>query len=45
MTVTMANPLALKRAGEIVEVPMSNVTAKLQLADTAQVVVFGEDGQ
>ena len=26
-------------------VPMSDVTAKLQLADTAQIVVLGEDGQ
>ena len=45
MTVTVTNPLALERTGEMVEVPMSDVTAKLQLADTAQIVVLGEDGQ
>ena len=45
MTVTVTNPLALGRTGEMVEVPMSDVTAKLQLADTAQIVVLGEDGQ
>ena len=45
MTVTVTNPLALERTGEMVEVPMSDVTAKLQLADTAQIVVLGEEGQ
>mgnify|MGYP000800913149 CR=1 FL=1 len=30
MTVTVTNPLALERTGEMVEVPMSDVTAKLQ---------------
>lgn len=45
MTVTVTNPLELERTGEMVEVPMSDVTAKLQLADTAQIVVLGEDGQ
>ena len=45
MTVTVTNPLALERTGEMDEVPMSDVTAKLQLADTAQIVVLGEDGQ
>lgn len=29
MTVTVTNPLALERAGEMVEVPMSDVVAKL----------------
>ena len=36
MTVTVTNSLALERAGEMVEVPMSDVVAKLKLADTAQ---------
>ena len=45
MTVTVTNPLALERAGEMVEVPMSDVVAKLQLADTAQIVVLDADGQ
>lgn len=45
MTITVANPLALERTGEMVEVPMSDVVAKLQLADTAQIVVLDADGQ
>lgn len=45
MTVTVTNPLALERAGEMVEVPMSEVVAKLNLADTAQIVVLDVDGQ
>ena len=45
MTVTVTNPLALERAGEMVEVPMSDVVAKLQLADTAQIIVLDTDGQ
>lgn len=45
MTVTVTNPLALERAGEMVEVPMSEVVAKLSLADTAQIVVLDVDGQ
>ena len=45
MTVTVTNPLALERAGEMVEVPMSDVVAKLKLADTAQIVVLDVDGQ
>ena len=40
MTVTVTNSLALERAGEMVEVPMSDVVAKLKLADTAQIVVL-----
>ena len=45
MTVTVTNPLALERTDEMVEVPMGDVVAKLKLADTAQIVVLGEDGQ
>ena len=45
MTVTVTNPLALERTGEMVEVPMSDVVAKLKLADTAQIVVLDADGQ
>ena len=44
MTVTVTNSLALERAGEMVEVPMSDVVAKLKLADTAQIVVLDVDG-
>ena len=45
MTVTVTNPLGLERAGEMIEVPMSYVVAKLKLADTAQIVVLDIDGQ
>lgn len=45
MTVTVTNPLASERAGEMIEVPMRDVTAKLKLADTAQIVVLDVDGQ
>ena len=45
MTITVTNPLALERVGEMVEVPMSDVVAKLKLADTAQIVVLDVDGQ
>ena len=45
MTVTVTNPLGLERAGEMIEVPMSDVVAKLTLADTAQIVVLDIDGQ
>lgn len=45
MTVVVTNPLALERSGEMVEVPMSDVVAKLQLADTAQIIVLDADGQ
>lgn len=45
MTVTVTNPLALERVGEMVEVPMSDVVARLKLADTAQVVVLDADGK
>ena len=45
MTVTVTNPLGLERAGEMIEVPMSDVVAKLKLADTAQIVVLDIYGQ
>ena len=45
ITITVTNPLALERVGEMVEVPMSDVVAKLKLADTAQIVVLDVDGQ
>lgn len=44
MTVTVTNPLAMDRQGEMVEVSMSEVSKGLGLADTAQVVVLGADG-
>lgn len=45
VTVTVTNPLALERSGEMVEVPMAEVSAKLNLADTAQVVVLDAENQ
>ena len=35
MTVTVTNPLALERTGEMVEVPMSDVVAKLSYIESA----------
>ena len=45
MTVTVSNPLGLERIGEMVELAMSDVVAKLKLADTAQIVILDMDGQ
>lgn len=45
VTVTVTNPAALERVGEMVEVPMSDISAKLKLADTAQIVVLDAEGQ
>ncbi len=45
VTVTVTNPLALDRDGEMVEVPMSDISAKLQMDDTAQITVLDADGQ
>ncbi len=45
MTVTVTNPLGVDRTEEIVEVPMSDVSSRLQLADTAQIVVLDADNQ
>lgn len=45
LTVTVANPLAVDRNGEMVEVPMEAIAVKLQLPDTAQVVVLDENDQ
>lgn len=45
VTVTVTNPLAMERSGEMVEVSMAEVSAKLNLADTAQVVVLDAENQ
>ncbi len=45
LTVTVTNPLAADRAGEMVEVSMIEVSDLLRLADTAQLVVLGKDGE
>lgn len=45
ITVTVTNSSALERNEEMVEVSMDNVSTKLQLADTAQIVILDADGQ
>ena len=45
VTVTITNPLALERSGEMVEVAMSEVAAKLKLPDTAEIIVTDADGR
>lgn len=45
LTVTVTNPLAIERAGEMVEVSMSEVSDLLKLADTAQIVVLDKEGE
>ena len=42
--VTVTNPLAMDRNGEMVEISMAEITGKLQLPDTAQVIVWDENG-
>lgn len=44
LTVTVINPLAMERSGEMVEVSMNTVAGRLNLADTAQIVVLDADG-
>lgn len=45
MTVTVTNPLAMERSGEMVEVSMAEISRRLNLADTAQIVVLNADEQ
>ena len=42
VTVTITNPLSIDRNGEMVEISMAEITGKLQLPDTAQVIVLDE---
>ena len=44
VTVTITNPLSIDRNGEMVEISMAEITGKLQLPDTAQVIVLDENG-
>ncbi|MEG2854381.1 DUF4861 domain-containing protein [Bacteroides sp.] len=44
VTIKVTNSTALERSGEMVEVSMGDIVAKLQLADTAQIVVLDQDG-
>lgn len=45
VTVRVANPIAADRTGEMVEVPMSEVSAKLQMAPSEQIVILNADGK
>lgn len=45
VSVTVANGTALDRNNEMVEVSMEEVTGKLQLADTEQIIVLDENSQ
>lgn len=45
VTVTVDNSTALERNGEMVEIAMSEVSGKLKLADTAQIIVVDADGK
>lgn len=44
LTVTVSNPIAIERQGEMVELSMKEVSKSLGLSDTASVVVLGADG-
>lgn len=44
MTVTIGNPLDMERSGEMVEVPMAEISDQLKLADTAQIVILDAEG-
>lgn len=43
VVVTVTNPLSVDRNGEMIEVSMAEIAAKLRLPDTAQVVVLDEN--
>lgn len=45
VTVTVTNPLAMERSNEMVEVSMAEISNRLSLADTAQIIVLNADGQ
>lgn len=45
LTVTVSNPLSLPRTGEMVELPMAEISDELHLADTAQLVVLDDKGE
>ncbi len=45
VTVTVENPLETDRSGEMVEVSMEDISNRLNLSDTAQLVVFDAESQ
>lgn len=45
VTVIIANPLAIERTGEMVEIPVNDIYTQLNLSDTAQFVIYDEKAQ
>lgn len=45
VTVTIANPLAIERTGEMVEISVNDIYTRLDLSDTAQFVIYDEKAQ
>lgn len=45
ITVTISNPLDMERSGEMVEVSVDDIYRQLNLADTAQFVIYDEKAQ
>lgn len=45
VTVTVTNPLEMERSGEMAEVSMAEISSRLNLSDTAQVVVLNAEGE
>lgn len=45
VSVTVSNPIDLPREGEMAEVSMSDISGRLQLADTAQIIVLDAEGK
>lgn len=44
VTVTVTNPLGIERSAEMVELSMDELSSRLNLADTAQIVVLNDEG-
>ena len=42
---TIANPLAIERTGEMVEISVNDIYTRLDLSDTAQFVIYDEKAQ
>lgn len=45
LNISITNSAAFDRDGEMVEIPMEEINAKLHLADTAQLVILNENNQ
>ncbi|ADV42789.1 DUF4861 domain-containing protein [Bacteroides helcogenes] len=45
VTVTVTNPLGMERSGEMLELSMAEISNRLNLADTAQVIVLDGEGR